>query len=262
MAAVASDTSVYLPPSLRRFHPVRVPRWEWNEHLALAYDLVEALRPRLLVGLGMHWGASYYACCQAVLENDLDTLCYAISRWKEPRGSFGGNDLHDNFVAHGRDRYNSFAYVLRWGPARGLQHFSPATVDFIHLGEYFEGEAASSNVATLIGKWLDKLRPGGVFMVHDIGQPGSESHDLWGQLAEEHETFVMPGEPAAGVLRKTGGDIGDDSPLLRMLFGGNPDEQKTMQALYRHASGYLELEYLVGEEEFGRMRQDREESEG
>lgn len=261
MAEAATDPTVFLPSSLRRFRPVRSPRWEWNEHLALAYDLVEALRPRLLVGLGMHWGASYYACCQAVLENELDTLCYAISRWKEPRGSYGGNDLHDNFVAHGRDRYNSFAYVLRWGPARGLQHFSAESVDFIHLGEYFEGEALSGNIATLMRKWLDKLRPGGVFMVHDVGPPGSESRELWEQLAQTHDTFTMPGEPTAGLLRKAGGCREEDALLLRMLFGGNDEEQKIMQAIYCHASSYLELEYLVGEDEFGRMRQDREDAD-
>lgn len=259
MTETAKDT-VFLPPSLRRFHPARIPRWGWCEHLALAYDLVGALQPRLLVGLGMHWGASYYACCQSVLENELDTLCYAVSRWKEPRGGLGGNDLHDNFAAHGRDRYNSFSYVLRWGPSRGLQHFSPASIDFIHLGEYFEGEAMSRNIAALVGKWLDKLRPGGLFMVHDVGQPGSESRELWDELGRTHATFLMPGDPATGVLRKAGGGRAGDPPrLLRMLFGGAPDEQHLLQALYGHATAYLELEYLVGEDEFGRMRQDRQD---
>jgi len=257
MTEVATDT-VFLPPSLRRFHPVRVPRWEWNEHLALAYDLVEALRPRLLVGLGMHWGASYYACCQAVLENDLDTLCYAVSRWKEQRGTLGGNYLHDNFVAHGRDRYNSFAYVMRRGPARGLEHFSPESIDFVHLGEYFEGERLARNIAGQIDKWMHKLRPGGVFMVHDVGQPGSESRELWDELGQTHATFLMPGDPATGVLRKAGAAEEDDPELLRLLFGGNPGAHKLMQGIYNHAADYLVLEYLVGEDEFGRMRQDRE----
>lgn len=250
----ATETRVYMPPSLRRYRPLRVPRWQWNENLALAYDLVEALEPRLVAGLGMHWGATYYAICQSVLENDLDTLCYAISRWKEPRGSYGGNDLHDNFVSYGRDLYNGFSYVLRWGPMRGLRHFSDNSVDLIHLGEYFEGTELTENVANIMHAWLAKLRPGGVMFVHDLGPEGTRSRDLWAQWTDEHDTFTLEDETVLGLLRKRGDGGGRQAPLLEMLFSKDAAQQQQMRDLYTHATHYLHIQDRVDANQFGRMR--------
>ena len=49
----------------------------WFGHTPFAYWLVATLRPRLLVELGTHNGASYAAFCDAVLTNGLPTRSVA-----------------------------------------------------------------------------------------------------------------------------------------------------------------------------------------
>src|SRR5579875_2066280 len=63
--------------------PRRYTRWSaWHEHIPFAMYAVGAFRPRVLVELGAHAGDSYCAFCQAVMEEGLETRCYAIDTWE------------------------------------------------------------------------------------------------------------------------------------------------------------------------------------
>ena len=74
--------AIYMPPSLRRFEPRRIVFSTWMDHLPFAYDLIEAVRPGLLVELGTYNGLSYFAFCQAMKEFEVDGLCYAVDSWE------------------------------------------------------------------------------------------------------------------------------------------------------------------------------------
>src|ERR1043165_6846732 len=54
----------------------------WLEHAPFAFWLVDALRPRMIVELGVHGGFSYSVFCQAVQRLHLSTRCYAIDTWR------------------------------------------------------------------------------------------------------------------------------------------------------------------------------------
>ena len=49
---------IYLPPSLRNFIPKVRLISAWIDHMPFGYDLVAAIRPRLLAELGTHKGLS------------------------------------------------------------------------------------------------------------------------------------------------------------------------------------------------------------
>ena len=51
---------VYFPSSLQRFEPKRMVFSTWVDHLPFAYDLVEALSPKMVVELGVYNGLSFF----------------------------------------------------------------------------------------------------------------------------------------------------------------------------------------------------------
>ena len=60
----------------------------WLEHIPVAFWLVEAQRPRVIVELGPGDGTSYFAFCQAVDRLGLDTRCFAAA-WPGGEGEAG-----------------------------------------------------------------------------------------------------------------------------------------------------------------------------
>jgi len=74
--------NIYFPPSLRGYKPKRMVFSTWVDHLPFAHDIVEALRPRLLVELGTYNGLSFFGFCQSVQEHDIECLCYAVDTWE------------------------------------------------------------------------------------------------------------------------------------------------------------------------------------
>ena len=54
----------------------------WIEHIPCAFLLVELLRPKVFVELGVHTGNSFCAFCQAVNHLCLDTVCYGVDTFR------------------------------------------------------------------------------------------------------------------------------------------------------------------------------------
>ncbi len=54
------NKGIYFPPSLQKFEPKRMVFSTWVDHLPFAYDLVEAIRPRTVVELGVYNGLSFF----------------------------------------------------------------------------------------------------------------------------------------------------------------------------------------------------------
>ena len=46
------NNGIYFPPSLQRFEPKRMVFSTWVDHLPFAYDLVAAIRPKLIAETG------------------------------------------------------------------------------------------------------------------------------------------------------------------------------------------------------------------
>ncbi len=53
------EPRVYFPPSLQRFEPKRMVFSTWVDHLPFAYDLVEAISPKMVVELGVYTASHF-----------------------------------------------------------------------------------------------------------------------------------------------------------------------------------------------------------
>ncbi|OFE13776.1 hypothetical protein PHACT_12055 [Pseudohongiella acticola] len=255
-----SKPAIYLPPSLRGFQPRHIVFSTWIDHLPFGYDLMAALRPRTLVELGTYSGLSFFCFCQAAREMGLPTRSYAVDTWEgdDHTGAYG-EDIYRSVQAHQQAQYPDSASLLRMRFDQALSQFEDNSLDMIHLDGLHTRDAVSEDFR----QWYPKLRPGGIFLFHDVVArlPGFGVWQFWQALcqAPEHQgnSFTFNQGFGLGVLRKPGNDApeargqgaqssqdnqsGRDSQLLRLLFSQEPGSAARLRRFYAHAASHHQL---------------------
>jgi len=230
------DVSIYLPDSIRHFYPRHMVFSTWVDHMQFGYDLVAALKPRLLVELGTQAGLSYFTFCQSVEEHDLSTLCYAVDTWEgeEHTGAYD-ESVFDLVSTENRMRYSGFSYLMRMYFKDALPHFADSSIDLLHIDGLHTYEAVHEDFFS----WQPKVAPGGIVLFHDI-QARMKDFGVWRfweDLRHEFEgqTFAFQHGFGLGVWRKPGGQPLSD-PLFRYMFEGTPGDQDDLRRFYVHAA--------------------------
>lgn len=239
--------SIYMPPSITHFEPLWSPFSFWRDHTPFAYDIVEAIKPKLLVELGTYRGVSYFTFCQSVENHDLDTLCYAVDTWQ---GDEHANltDRYDGSVFeqvtdHNRKHYSSFSYLLQMRFNEALSSFGESTIDLLHIDGYHTYDAVREDFTN----WFDKVKPGGIILFHDITARVAENFGVWRfweEFSPRFESFAFHHSYGLGVLRKPGKE-GPDAPLVKLLFGENEAHKEKLRKFYAHTARYFDLKRIV-----------------
>ncbi|EAA3799238.1 class I SAM-dependent methyltransferase [Salmonella enterica subsp. enterica] len=233
-------THVYMPPSIRHFEPLHMVFSTWVDHLPFGYDLVAAIRPKMLVELGTHKGLSYFTFCQSMKENEIDGLCYAVDTFEGDEHTDKYDESVFNAVnGHNRQNYHGFSYLMRMFFNDALRHFNEDSIDLLHIDGFHTYEAVSEDFAS----WYPKVRPGGIILFHDVQARLQDfgAWKFWEEIRSQHETFTFNHGFGLGVLRKPGGERGNDHELLKLLFESGSDEGAArLRAFYVHASKHLE----------------------
>lgn len=86
----------------------------WCGHIPFVSWLVEEMKPGTIVELGTHSGNSYFAICQAVLENNTGSKCYAVDTWQgdEHAGSYS-EDVFRDVSAWNQQYFSAFSNLMR-----------------------------------------------------------------------------------------------------------------------------------------------------
>lgn len=237
-------TGIYLPPSIRGFQPRHVVFSTWVDHMPFGYDLVAALRPRLLVELGTHQGLSYFTFCQAMKENAVDGLCYAVDTFQGDAHAGSYDESVFNQVSqHNREHYHGFSYLMRMLFNEALRHFADDTIDLLHIDGLHTYEAVADDFAN----WYPKVRPGGIVLFHDVQARLQDfgAWRFWDELCAQREVFAFNHGFGLGVLRKPGGQRDHDPQLLRLLFARDGETAAALRAFYVHASRHFDLQRRV-----------------
>ncbi len=200
--------------------PDKLPASAWIGHIPFAAWLVEEVKPSIFVELGTHNGASYLGFCQAVLENSLDTACFAVDTWQgDEHAGIYGEDVFSTLWSYHQQRYAGFSQLLRMTFDEALGCFEDGTVDLLHIDGLHTYEAVKHDFET----WLPKMSSRGVVLFHDImvRERGFGVWRLWGELTEKHRSFEFLHTHGLGVLL-VGSEMPDSLRQLAGLEGAGP----------------------------------------
>jgi len=248
---------IYLPPSLSGFVNRYTVFSTWVDHLPFAYDLVHALRPRVLVELGTQGGMSYFTFCQAILEHGVAARAFAVDTWAgdEHTGAYE-DDVYCKVQEHNDAHYKAFSELLRMRFEEAVSQFEEASIELLHIDGFHTYEAVRNDFET----WYPKVAPGGVVLFHDISARIMDfgAWKYWSELRAAHRTFTFHHGFGLGVLEKPGNPE-RGAPLLELLFSGNEQTESKLRALYVHAAKHVNmLRHRAAVEELKeRVRQKR-----
>jgi hypothetical protein len=196
----------------------------------------------------VHYGDSYFGFCQAAEENNLACTCYGLDTWRVAQKSKPGRAafakaIFDAVNRHNDRHYRAFSNLLRSNFDDALGQFSDGSIGLLHLNGSRSYEAASND----FNRWLPKVRPGGVILLHNIAVRSSDSGvwRLWEELQGNFAHFGFRSSGGLGVLWKPDGQE-QANGYLRDLFLSSNESQERIRKYYALCGGNLELEHRLG----------------
>jgi len=212
-----------------------VPVSAWREHIPFGMLLVDILKPKTLVELGVHYGASYCAFCQAVAALQLRTTCYGVDTWMgDPHASLYGVDVFKDLVSHHDPMYGCFSHLIQSTFDDALQYFPNGSIDLLHIDGYHTYEAVQHDFES----WLPKVSPRGVVLLHDTNEKQGDFGvwKLWDELKTKYPHFEFLHGHGLGVLA-----VGETPPKeLNWLFNADDKKVTTIQNLFHSLGSRLE----------------------
>lgn len=194
-AAVKAQTSIGafnpLDYPLALAAPLRLTQTaDWHQHIPFAFALVELLRPRTYVELGVFRGDSFSAVCQAVDSLGLPTTCVAVDTWAGDIHTGNYTDtVYDDIYSYVRERYASFATLWRMSFDNAVGEVEDGSIDLLHIDGTHTYEAVRHD----FDNWLSKLSPRGVVIMHDVNehQANFGVYRLWDEISQRYPSCAF-----------------------------------------------------------------------
>lgn len=227
----------------RRFKPRIYDVGAWTPHLHFAYDLVAALKPRVLVELGVDRGESYFAFCQSAAENHTGTRCFGVDTWRGDQHAGGYDETTFAQVsAHNRAHYEAFSTRIRASFEDALEKFGAESIDLLHVDGLHTESAARHD----IDSWMPKVRPGGIILLHDVDVRGRDFGvwKVWAALQERGRSWTFHDGPGLGVWQKP---PGKELPGFLEQLLAPPNERNSALAQY-YSERAAEMQREIAEE--------------
>ncbi|MGD9888553.1 MAG: glycosyltransferase [Halothiobacillaceae bacterium] len=153
----------------------------WVGHLPFASWVIQEVSPKIFVELGTHSGNSYFSFCQSVLENNLQTKCYAVDTWQgDEHAGIYDDEVFNKVNEHNQVHYSGFSQLLRMTFENAVSYFSDQSIGLLHIDGLHTYEAVKHDFET----WLPKLAPGAVVLFHDtdVRERGFGVWQFWAEL--------------------------------------------------------------------------------
>lgn len=171
----------------------------WVGHGPFAMWLVKTFKPKSIVELGTHGGYSYFAFCQAVKENNLDTKCYAIDTWEgDDHASFYDNSIYQNVKQINEQNYSEFSTLVRKRFDEAVDQFPDKSIDILHV----DGRHGYEDVKFDFESYQNKLSDDAIVLFHDVNcfKPGFGVNKYFKELKQNYITTEFKHSSGLGVL--------------------------------------------------------------
>jgi hypothetical protein len=236
MPAMPAPGARFVAHQAMFLRPDHLPPSAWTGHIPFGAWLVATLRPRLLVELGTHHGASYLALCQAVQDNALDTRCLAVDTWAgDAHAGAYSDEVYDTLRAYHDPRYARFSELLRMTFDDALGCVADGSVDLLHIDGLHTYEAVKHDFET----WRPKLSDRAVVLFHDtqVRDRGFGVWRFWDEVRAQFPSFEFVHSHGLGVLL-TGAAV---PPDVRALAHLDAAEHKQVLALFERLGEGLQF---------------------
>ncbi len=197
-AALDALASPLLDPLFQR--PARTGiESAWFGHVPFAHWIAAAAAPRVLVELGTHYGASYFAFCDALARHGIDARAYAVDTWEgDPHAGRYGEEVFESVRRFHDERFRGFSTLLRRRFDEALDHFADGSIDLLHIDGFHTYEAVRDDWES----WRPKLSDRAVALFHDTNERAGDFGvwRFWAELRERHPSFEFLHSHGLGVL--------------------------------------------------------------
>ena len=192
----------------------------WGGHIPFLFCLIACLRPRVYAELGSHYGASYFAACQAMQLNKSSGKAIAIDLWQgDEHAGFYGESVFRNFQYILNKKYSDVGDYLRMSFDDASRVFEEQSVDLLHIDGLHTYEAVKNDYET----WRSKVTINGVIIFHDTNvlNGGFGVWKLWKEISAEAVSFEFKHTHGLGVMAF---GSPEENPIVRLLTMINNSE--------------------------------------
>ena len=160
----------------------------WQGHRNFIYDYFKYIRPQTVIELGTHYGCSFFAMCQSMKDNHLDSKLYAVDTWEgDPQAGFYGEEVWETVTATKQKFFGGQDTVfLKMYFNDAVKKFDDETFDLIHIDGLHTYEAVSED----FHNWLPKLKKDGVMLFHDVDSEKKYGTNVfWEEIKRKYPCF-------------------------------------------------------------------------
>jgi len=213
----------------------------WIEHIPFAFWIVEVLRPKIIVELGVHTGTSYFSFCQSVKRLNIDTACYGVDTWQgDDHAGFYGESVFEKVTNYNTKEFYRFSTLIRSTFDEAKEYFVDKSIDLLHIDGFHTYEAVKHDFEA----WLPKLSDKGFIFFHDINVRERDFgvFRLWDELKARYEHFQFDFGHGLGII-----SIGKTIPEeLKELFKDSDQHSAFLRNIFSEKGNFLKNDYFKG----------------
>lgn len=188
----------------------------WGGHIPFMFCLMNLMQPRTYVELGTHYGASFFAVCQAIEVYKIDCFPVAIDLWVgDEHAGYYQEDVYSTFKWIHENRYGGVGSELRKDFSEAAKDFEAKSIDLVHIDGLHTYEAVKNDYET----WLPKVVDNGVLLFHDtvVRERGFGVWKLWDEIKDKHTSFNFTHTHGLGIVALGRADTNPVVALLEMV---------------------------------------------
>jgi len=217
--------------------PGHVPASAWACHGPFVQWLIGAMRPRMVVELGVHHGFSFLAMLDALKAARLEGAAVAVGvdTWRgDALAGYYGEEVFADLSLKTAP-YGRLAALKRATFEEAAAQFAPASIDLLHI----DGAHDERSVRADVELYRPLLAADGVMMLHDVANrsEGFGVYTLWSELKAAYptRTFTFPHGSGLGLIAP-----GQVPEGLRVLFEAGEEERRVLQMLFARLGAAME----------------------